>query len=68
MINLKLVLVHQQQQLVMITVLLLLLMRLMFIKKLTLKNKYDNDMLDKSLTVHEFVKNLLELINISGEK
>ena len=35
-------------------------------KKINAENKYDNDMLDKSLTVHEFVKNLLELINISG--
>ena len=35
-------------------------------KKINTENKYDNDMLDKSLTVHEFVKNLLELINISG--
>ena len=26
-------------------------------KKINTENKYDNDMLDKSLTVHEFVKN-----------
>ena len=35
-------------------------------KKINAENKYDNNMLDKSLTVHEFVKNLLELINING--